>query len=124
MRRCGRRNAGGSRCGRGVGEVALDLRLEARLIVLDRQEIVAAGIDDRRGDGGIAGDGVDGDERAREREPFQQRRDRLGLARLVGHRLLAENQALAAGPGRDQVQRLAVAAAIMAATRGLAVDGD
>ena len=47
-----------------IGEIALGLDPQRRLVLLHRQEIVGARRDDRLSDRGIAGDGVDGDERA------------------------------------------------------------
>src|SRR4051812_25312396 len=57
-------------------------------------------------------------------QALEQARDGGDLVRLFGDRLLAKHQALAAGPGRDEVKRLAALGAVVAALRGLAVDGD
>jgi len=84
-------------------------------------------IPDRRGDGRIRRDSVDRNQRTFETvlggEPLNQNRNGGGLIRLVGDLLLAENEAAGGGEGRDEVKRRLVDAAIMASTRGLAVDG-
>ncbi len=72
------------------------------------------------GDLDLAAHGVDGDERAGQLEPLEQQRDGIDLVRLAVDRLLPEHQALAARPGRDEMQRMA--AARPGPTRGLAVD--
>src|SRR3546814_2274160 len=86
-----------------------------------------------RSDGGVAGDGVDRDERALEPsapvgsrcgEALQQRRYGGGLVRLGVDRLLSEDEAAGGGEGRDEVQRRRAGAAVVAASRSLAVDGD
>ena len=64
------------------------------------------------------------DERPGERQAFEQQRDGGDLVGLGLARLLAEHEALAAGPGRDHVERAAVAASVVGASRGLAVDDD
>ena len=46
------------------------------------------------------------------------------LAALVGDRLLAEHEPAGGGEGGDEMQRPSVGLAIVAAARGLAVDGD
>src|SRR3546814_9342310 len=72
---------------------------------------VGAGIGDRGGDGGVAGDGVDRDERALEPsapvgsrcgEALQQRRYGGGLVRLGVDRLLSEDEAAGGGEGRSE----------------------
>src|SRR3546814_21025088 len=97
-----------------VGEEGLDLGTQGRLVGLDRQQVVGAGIGDRGGDGGVAGDGVDRDERALEPsapvgsrcgEALQQRRYGGGLVRLGVDRPLSEDEAAGGGVGRDEVQR-------------------
>src|SRR3546814_4051878 len=72
-------------CG-SVGEEGLDLGTQGRLVGLHGQQVVGAGIHDRGGDGGVAGDGVDRDERALESAvggaALQQRRYGGGLVRF------------------------------------------
>src|SRR5215212_7486277 len=53
--------------GWGMGERALDLSQQVRLVLLHAQQVVGLVLDDGCRDGGIAGNGVDGDERALER---------------------------------------------------------
>jgi len=110
------------------GEGGLDLGPERRLIGLDREQPVGALIHDRAGDTGIGGDGIDGHQRVLQpalgAEPVEQRRDGGKLAGLVGHRLGGQNQPGGGGENRDQMQRSGPGPAIMAAARGLAVDGD
>ena len=45
------------------------------------------------------------------------------LAGLVWHGLLAEHQAARGGEGRDKVERGAAVGAVVAAARGLSIDG-
>ena len=109
-------------------EGGLDLGAQRRLVGLDREQPVGALGSDGAGDFGIGGDGVDGDERALQAlvgtEPFEQRRDGGEFVRLVGHGLLGEYEPRGGGEGGDQVQRRRPGAAVVAAARGLAVDGD
>jgi hypothetical protein len=48
--------------GIGIGEEALDLGAQGRLVGLDREQIVRARVLDRSGDRRVGGDGVDRDE--------------------------------------------------------------
>jgi hypothetical protein len=68
---------------RRIGEIARDLVVERGLIALERQDIVAAALDDRRGDGWIGGDGVDRDQRALERQ-VAKLRDAAMIAARTG----------------------------------------
>ena len=108
------------------GEGGFDLGPQGRLVGLHRQQIIGALFGDRLGDGGIGGDGVDGDDGALQTvlgaEPGEQRRDGGELVRLVRHRLLRQHQAGGGGEGGDEVERPCARAAVMAAARGLAVD--
>ena len=52
-------------------------------------------------------DRVDRDQRAGQSQALQQERDGDDLVRLVADRLLAQHQALPAGPGGDEMQGLA-----------------
>ena len=108
--------------GGGIVEVAPDFVVQAGLVILDGEQVVAATIKDGLGDLGLGAHGVDGDEGASEREAFEQKRDGGDLVGLGRACLLAKHQALAAGPGRDHVERTAVFAAIVRPSRGLAVD--
>jgi hypothetical protein len=74
-------------------------------IALEREQIVAAALDDGCGDVDLGADGVDGDESALELETLQQKGDRPDLVRLLRRRFLPQDQALAARSGRHHVQR-------------------
>ena len=72
--------------GLGVIEVAPDLVVQAGLVVLECQQVVAAAVEGGLRDLGLHPDGVDGDKRADEGQAFEQQRDGgdlvgLGLAR-------------------------------------------
>jgi hypothetical protein len=110
--------------GRGLLETGGDLLQQGRLIGLDRQEIVAAAGADRGRHRRIAGDRVDRHQRPVEGERIEQVGDRGTLVFFLVHRLLCQHQALAGGPGRDQMQGAAAARAVLRAARGLAVDRD
>src|SRR3546814_20339168 len=86
-----------------------------------------------RSDGGVAGDGVDRDERALEPsapvgsrcgEALQQRRYGGGLVRLGVDRLLSEDEAAGGGEGRDEVQRRGAGAPVLAASPTLTGTGE
>jgi len=98
--------------------------VQTGLVVLDREQVVTATIEDGLGNPGLRPHGIDGDERAGERQAFQKERNGCDLIGLGLTCLLPEYEALAAGPCRDQMQRPTVLAAVVSAPRGLAVDGD
>ena len=114
-----------------VDAVALDLRIveeqgdigvQGGLISLEGEQVVAALIDDLPGDLPLAADRIDGDDRALEREHFQELRDCGDLVRLAIDGQLAEHQALVGRPGGDQMQRRAARGAVERPAQGLAVD--
>jgi hypothetical protein len=111
-----------------VIEEALDFAMERGLVVLNGQEIVGLLVDDAPGDRGVAGDRVDGDQRAGQRpgggQALQEQRDRGGFVRLLLDRLLAEHELLAGRKGRDQMQRGLARGPVVAAPRGLTVQRD
>src|SRR3546814_18512663 len=85
-----------------------------------------------RSDGGVAGDGVDRDERALEPsapvgsrcgEALQQRRYGGGLVRLGVDRLLSEDEAAGGGEGRDEVQRRGAGAPVEGQATRLHISG-
>ena len=110
----------------GLGEGGLDLAPERGLIGLDREQVVRALDGDRLGDVLVGGDGIDGDQRPLQpvvgAEPFEQRRDRGQLVRLVGHGFLGQHQPGGGGEGGHEVKRRGALAPVVAAARGLAVD--
>ena len=83
----------------GVGEIALRLGPKGRLVLLYWQQIIGARRDDRLSDRGIAGDGVDGDERAVKVQLIEQLGDDDDLVFLLVHRLLGQDQAGVGGVG-------------------------
>ena len=97
-----------------------DLVGQARLVVLQRQQVVGTLGADRRGDAALAAHGVDGDQGAGQLQPLQQQRYGDDFIAFDGGGLLPQHQSLAAGPGRDDMQRVGVHA--MGTARGLAVD--
>jgi len=110
--------------GGGVVEIAPDLVVQTGLVVLEREQVVTATIQDGLGNPGLRSHGIDGDECAGQCQALQKERNGRDLIGLGLTCLLPEHQALAAGPCRDQVQRPTVLAAVVSAPRGLAVDGD
>jgi hypothetical protein len=76
------------------------------------------------GDVGIASHGVDGNQGAFEVEAFQKDWDSGDLVGFFLDRLLAQHEPAAGGEGRHQMQGLLAGLAIVAAARGLAVDGN
>src|SRR3954465_5022970 len=54
---------------------------------------------------------------------IQEKRDRSDLVRLGLASLLAQHQALTAGPGRDQMQGVALLGFVVGTARGLPIDG-
>jgi hypothetical protein len=63
-------------------------------------------------------------EAIRRGEPFKQEWNGGDLVGLGGDRLLAENETAGGGERRDEVERRRAGGAVVASTRGLAVDGD
>ena len=92
--------------GRGVVEVGHDLAMQGRLVAFEGKQIIAAPPDDGPGHDRIGGDGIDGDQRALEGEPVQDRQHGRTFVFLAVNRLLRQHQALGRGPGADQMQRL------------------
>jgi hypothetical protein len=83
----------------GAGEIAFGLGPKRRRVLLHRQQIIGARRDDRLSDGGIAGDGVDGDERAVKVQLIERLGDDDDLVFLLLHRLLGQDQAGVGGVG-------------------------
>ena len=61
--------------GRRGFEIAFDIGVERRLVVLDGEKVVGPGVEDRLGDGGLAAHGIGRDQGALQIEPFHQRRN-------------------------------------------------
>jgi len=95
-----------------------------RAVGLERQEVIAAAFENFLGDCRLRADRVDGDQRAAQRQAFEQQRNGNDLVRLAAHRFLSEHQPLPARPGGHQMQRFAALVAGMRAPRRLAVDRD
>ena len=105
-------------------EVAPDLVVQAGLVALERQQVVAAAVEDGLGDLCLRAHGVDGDEGPGQRQAFEQQRNGgdlvgLGLTRCwpsTRRWLLAQADTMWSGPrslARSWVRR-----------EVLAVDGD
>ncbi|GJD67050.1 hypothetical protein MPEAHAMD_7254 [Methylobacterium frigidaeris] len=106
----------------GVCEEQAHVLGEHGPVVFEREEIVGALVEDGLGDGGLRAHGVDRHQGAGQLQPLQQQRDRHDLVGLLTHGLLAQHQALARRPGRDDMERMAALGA--GATRTLAIDRD
>jgi hypothetical protein len=61
--------------GRRCFEIAFDIGMECRLVVLHGQKVVGLGIEDRLGDVGVASDGIDRDQGAGEIEALHKGRN-------------------------------------------------
>ena len=81
---------------------ALDLAVERRLVVLERQDVVAAAGHDLPGDLALAAHRVRRHRRACQVEQRQQVRDGRDLVGLVGHRALGEDHTVVAVVGDDE----------------------
>ena len=103
-------------------EIAPDLGMQGRLVVLDRQQVVGLGLKGRLGDGGVAAHGVNRDQGPSEIQTLHQGRDGGDLVRLLLGCLLSQYQSAGGGEGRDQMQGLVASLAVMAAARGFAID--
>ena len=105
-----------------VQEGVLDCLQQARLIALDRQQVVATLGDDLVGDELLATHSVDTDEKALEVEGRQEFGNGHDLVALAGHFLLAEDQPQVGGEGAYHVQR--ILPTIPRAAGRLAIDGE
>ena len=112
---------------RSILEENLDLASQGRLVGLDGQKIIGSRLRDRLGDGWIAGDRVDADDRpfqsAAGRQPFQKHRNGAQFIGFVADRFLTKHQSAGGGERRNQMERRPIDAAIMAAPRGFPIDG-
>ena len=109
-------------------EISFDLRLHGRLIAFQRQQKVGFVRDDLGGDVDLTPYGVDGDERAFELprlgQPVEQDRDGGDLIGLLGDAELRQDEARVGRVGAERMQGFEALAAVVGATRRLAVDGD
>ena len=105
-------------------EVAFDLLMQGRLVILDGQEVVATRIQDGLRDGRAAPHGVDRNQGAFQVQALEQRRYGHDLVGLFVHGVLPEDEPSVGGESRNQVQGRLPGLAVMTAPRRLAVDRD
>ena len=105
-----------------MAEARRDIRLQARLILLDKEEVVAPLRDDLLAEVALAEDGVAGDDAALDRQDAQQFQGGLVLVGLGIDFDLHEDGFDQRGVGGDQV--LAGHRAVAATAQGLAIQGD
>jgi hypothetical protein len=97
--------------------------MQMLVVVLERQDVVGALLDDLAGDGGLAPHRVNSDGRPLQGEQPEQGRDRGDLVRLLCGRDLAEHQPGLGCPGADQVERPLASPTIVRPPQRLPVDG-
>ena len=90
---------------RRVVRKSADILVRAALVAFQRQNVVAALLDDLGGNSALAVERVSGHGAALERQQFQQLRHRRDLVGFAVHGQLAEQQPLLCGPGMKHVQR-------------------
>jgi len=105
-----------------MGEPRSDVDHQRRLVVLDCEDIIAAGRDDRRAEVPLAEQGIAGDDVALHRQDVQQLQGCLVLVGLGIDLDLAQNRLGFGEVGGDEM--LAGHFTLPAAARGLAVQGD
>ena len=98
--------------------------MKNRPIGLQGQQVIAATRNDLFRNVGLGPHGIDGDQRAGQFQPFQQKRNSDDLIGLFIDRLLTKDKALTGCPGGDQMQRLAAPAPPMGPPRCLAINGN
>ncbi len=94
-----------------VDEFRLDGAQQGRLIVFDRQEVVATLVGDLTGKTPLASHRVDADQQAMNIKRFQEFEDGGDLIALAGHLFLAENNAQFRREGANQMNRTLAATA-------------
>src|SRR5262245_13199676 len=109
----------GGKAGLWLGEGGRDVPGERRLVVLHRQDIIAAPVDDGRADIAMGEQGIAGDDLAADRQHPQQLQRRLVLVGLGIDPQLGQDRLDLRGIGGDQVDPGGLAVA--AAPGGLAV---
>src|SRR5689334_9473759 len=92
----------------GIVEEGLDLVPQRRLVCLDGEQVVGAGLPDGGSNGRGAGNRVDGDEGAAFQgtacgEALDEHWDRRRLVRFLVDRLLSEHEPVGGGEGRDEM---------------------
>ena len=97
--------------------------MQRRLVLLHRQHVVRFGIDDGLRDFRLAAHGVDGHQRARDFEDFEELGDRRDLVTLRIDDHLTQADVVGSRPGADHVNGRLAAGGVKAAAKGLAVDG-
>ena len=109
--------------GESVAEGDGDIGHQARLVGLDREQVIAAPVPDGLADDALAKRRIAGDDRALQRQALEQRQRRGDLVSLRRHPQLPDHRAQPGGEGGQQVHaRAAVMAARGAAAQTLAVD--
>ena len=103
------------------GEAALDSGEEPALVLLEGEDVLALGVEDRLGHGAMAVQGVDGDDAALEREQLD-RFQCTGHLVAAGGQALGQGQTLLGRPDIDQMQGGRLGALGKGALDRLAVD--
>ncbi len=98
--------------------------MESGPVGFQRQKVVAATPDDLFRYLDLGSHGVNGDERSRQIEPFEQQRNGDDFVGFLVNGLLDEDEALTGRPCRVQRRRFATLAARVGSLRCLGVDGD
>src|SRR5262245_11368669 len=106
----------------GLVEAGGDVRVQRRLVLLDRQHVVAFLLADLGSDPLLAAHGVDGGDGPGQLQGLQQLGHGRDLVGVALDRLLAQRQAVLLGPDADQVQAAAQGPLAGRAAHGLAVD--
>lgn len=106
----------------GVAEVEFGFLEQVSLVGFERQQVIGFAIMDGLGDLRRCAHSVDGDQGAFQGQALEQQRDGPDLVGFLRCRFLPQDKALAAGPGRDQMQRPAASGAVVAAPRRLPVN--
>jgi hypothetical protein len=105
-----------------VCETGTDVDVQARLVVLDEEDVVAAPLDDRRAEITLAEHGVADEDRARHGQDAEQLQGRLVLVGLGIDTDLRQHRAGVGVVGGNEM--LAGGFAVPTATDGLAIEGD
>src|SRR5262249_37433168 len=100
-----------------------DRLVELGLVVLDREQVVAAAFDNRARDLRLAARGVDGHEAAFEMKEREQAGNRLDLVRVVRGRDLPKDDTICSAPCADHADEASTAGFVERASQGFAIDG-